>query len=233
MRTSLDATARAFARGYPEAEVVNILDDSLSVDVEMAGNQDERMLERFSGLGEYARRHARADAILFTCSAFGTAIERVQRENQDMPVLKPNAAMQLDIVSRGGTVGLLSIFGPTLASIENELSELSRHVKPSPGLKPLVVIPRFIGGALDALRAGDEAKCAALIANDAINLLESKPEVSTLALAMFSMAFAKSHVESKLAQHMASFSARSCIPVLTSPDSAVKDVRMQLSNAAP
>lgn len=49
------------------------------------------MAERIASLAQYARRCG-AQGILYTCSAFGDAIERVQRA-ESIPVLKPNEAM--------------------------------------------------------------------------------------------------------------------------------------------
>jgi len=216
MKASLLPTARAFALGFPEAEVVNLVDDSLSADVVSTGC-DSRMEARFSALGAYARDCASADAILFTCSAFGSAIERVQAESS-IPVLKPNGALQRDVVSRGGTVGVLSMFRPTLPSILRELGELAAAEGAA-----LDVVPRFVEGALDALQAGDEARCAELIAADAVQMLAEQPQISTVALAMFSMAFAGPEVEAALAR--ADPGRGGGLQVLTSPDAAVAELR--------
>lgn len=221
MLGSLAPTARAFARGYPEAEVVNILDDSLSVDVGRAGTQEQSMQDRFSALGKYAREQVRADAILFTCSAFGAAIERVQEESS-IPVLKPNSAMQREIIKRGGTVGVVSMFEPTLVSIVQELDNL-RLSCGQQAQNRLIVVPQYVEGALRALQAGNEEQCADLIAREVADLIRREPHVSTVALAMFSMAFAKSKVEAACWE--TAISGSRSISVLTSPDSAVRELR--------
>ena len=79
----------AFAKLWPAASLVNLLDDSLSADVARDGRSTDGMTERFLRLGRYAAGTC-ADAILFTCSAFGSCIEAVAREQAPMPVLKPN-----------------------------------------------------------------------------------------------------------------------------------------------
>jgi len=49
------------------------------------------MTERLLTLGRYVAG-ASADAILFTCSAFGLCVEAVAREHKSIPVLKSNQA---------------------------------------------------------------------------------------------------------------------------------------------
>ncbi len=67
------------------------------------------MTDRFLALGRYAASTG-ADAVLFTCSAFGPCIEAVARDLAPKPVLKPNQAMIQQAVARGHRIGLLSTF---------------------------------------------------------------------------------------------------------------------------
>ena len=218
MLPSLQPTATAFAAGFPEARTFNLLDDSLSVDVEATG-LDERMHERFVALGRYASVRQRADAILFTCSAFGSPIERVQAD-LSIPVLKPNEALQRRAVAAGGTIGALAMFASTLPSICAELEQMAS----ASGSAPLAVEPRFVPDALAALQQGDPASCADAIAAAAVSVCAERPEISTLALTMFSMAFARPEVEAALAAKVGR-----PITVLTSPAAAVEDLKERLS----
>src|SRR3981081_4888778 len=83
---------KSFSRLGPDAILMNLLDDSLSADLARDGHLTSGMTDRFLALGRYAASTG-ADAILFTCSAFGPCIQAVAREHAPMPVLKPNAAM--------------------------------------------------------------------------------------------------------------------------------------------
>ena len=59
------------AEQWPEATRMNLLDDSLSADLARSGRGlDAAMHKRFADLADYALGSG-AEAILFTCSAFG------------------------------------------------------------------------------------------------------------------------------------------------------------------
>jgi Asp/Glu/hydantoin racemase len=93
MKNSMIPSQRAFDTLWPEATVQNIMDESLSIDVTTTG-LDISMDRRFESLATYAARDCEVDAVLFTCSAFGSCIEKVQNTyGSQLPVLKPNEAM--------------------------------------------------------------------------------------------------------------------------------------------
>ena len=92
LKHSIVPIETSFARLWPDAVLMNLLDDSLSADLARDGRLTEAMTQRFLSLGRYAASTG-ADAILFTCSAFGPCIEAVARAQAPMPVLKPNEAM--------------------------------------------------------------------------------------------------------------------------------------------
>src|SRR5438477_10993367 len=119
LKHSIVPIEAAFAKLWPEARLMNLLDDSLSADLARDGGLSEAMTGRFLNLGRYATSTG-SDAILFTCSAFGPCIEAVARAQAPMPVLKPNEAMIEQAVSQARRVGLLSTFAPTLASMPAE-----------------------------------------------------------------------------------------------------------------
>src|SRR5579862_804759 len=109
----------SFARLWPEATLMNLLDDSLSADVARDGQLTPEMTDRFLALGRYAVSTG-ANGILFTCSAFGPCIDAVARDRSPTPVLKPNEGMIEQAVARGHRIGLLSSFPPTLKSMPAE-----------------------------------------------------------------------------------------------------------------
>src|SRR5579871_5756976 len=104
LKHSLAPIEASFARLWPQATLMNLLDDSLSADVARDGRLTPALTDRFLALGRYAASTG-ADAILFTCSAFGPCIEAVAREHAPMPVLKPNEAMIEQAVGQGRKIG--------------------------------------------------------------------------------------------------------------------------------
>lgn len=200
LRHSPPPIEAAFARLWPQATLMNLLDDSLSADLSRDGRITEAMTGRFLSLASYARATG-ADGILFTCSAFGPCIEAVQRALSPLPVLKPNEAMIEEAMAVGGRIGLLASFGPTLQSMPLEF----------PG--SLTVTPKLAEGALAALDRGDGAehdRLAALAAGDLA-------ECDAIALAQFSLARAAPAVAEATGK-----------PVLTTPDSAVRKLKRLL-----
>src|ERR687894_281691 len=142
LRHSPPPVEAAFARLWPEAVLMNLLDTSLSADLARDGALTPRMTDRFLTLARYAAGTGAA-GILFTCSAFGPCIEAVAADLAPMPVLKPNEAMIEEAAAVGGTIGLLPTFAQTLDTMPPEFPEGVR------------VVPKLAEGALAALDRGD------------------------------------------------------------------------------
>jgi Asp/Glu/hydantoin racemase len=191
------------ARAWPDCERMNLLDDSLSSDLARSGRGlDAAMHQRFEALASYAEGTG-AQAILFTCSAFGPCIDAVAARRPHMPVLKPNEAMVAEAVASGQRIGLIASFAPTLVSMSAEFP---------PGT---ALVTRLAEGAMEALNRGDTAGHDARVVEAARWLQQQGCEV--MALAQFSMARAEAAVRQALG-----------LPVLTTPASAVRVLRQRL-----
>ncbi len=194
----------AFERLWPEVKPQNLLDDSLSADLAANGGAlDEAMHQRFTTLADYAVTHG-AQAILFTCSAFGSCIERVARRHAPIPVLKPNEAMIAEAVATGLPIGLIASFAPTLVSMP---PEFPADAQPQCAL---------VAEAMTALNAGDMALHDQLVV-DAARRLKAEG-AGVIALAQFSMARARDAV-----------AVATGLPVFTTPDSAIPLLKAKLS----
>ena len=204
LRESVPPAMAAMAQGWPEAQVANLLDDSLSADLAARhGVIEDSIVARFLSLGRYARSTG-ADGILFTCSAFGSAIEVVKADLR-LPVLKPNEAGLEAALGAGRRIALLATFASTIPSMTHELETLAR----ARGIVP-TIMTRVVDGALAALQGGDAARHDALIA-EAVRVFASADAVL---LTQFSMARAASALsEAERAR------------VLTTPGSAVAKLR--------
>lgn len=200
LKHSIAPIEASFAKHWPQARLMNLLDDSLSADLALDGKLTEAMTGRFRTLGRYSAATG-CDAILFTCSAFGPCIEVVAREQAPMPVLKPNEAMIEQVIAKGRRIGLLSTFAPTLASMPREFPA------------SVEIVPRLAEGALAALDGGERERHDRLVAEAAKDLRDC----DVIALAQYSMAPAAARVSDVTGR-----------PVLTTPDSAVAKLKRLL-----
>lgn len=197
-RVAVSPIEAAFENHWPEAEVVQLIDESLSRDLDRIGHLTPQINERVESLATFAHRGG-AQAILFSCSAFGPAIEAAGAR-LPVPVLKPNQAMLEEALAFGGRIQVLSTFRPSGPSIRRELEAPAAQRKVD-----LTIEVSYVPGALDALHAGDPDTHDALVAEAAA---DSRADV--VLLAQFSMARARDEVARRV-------DAR----VLSSPESAV------------
>ena len=199
VKVAIAPVEEAFRRHWPEAELSNLLDDSLSRDRNRQGSLTPQLSRRIAALAQYGV-DAGAGAVLYTFSAFGEAIEAVKRE-QKVPVLRPNEAMLDEALRLGRRIGMIATFAPTVPALEGELRALDPQVSITS-----VCVPE----AMTALEAGDGATHDRLLALAAPQL----GICDAVILAQFSTARAREAVARAI----------SC-PVLTSPDSAVRRLK--------
>ena len=181
---------------------------SLSVDRQRDGVLTPKMTERFQTLAQYAVGVG-VDGILFTCSAFGPAIEAVQKKLAPLPVLKPNEAMFEAALQSGARLGLLASFNPSIAPMVDEFATLAKLRN-----SRATLVTACASEAMPALNRGDAATHDALLA-DAAKALK---DCDAVMLAQFSTARARAAVEAATGK-----------TVLTSPDAAVRAMRASLT----
>jgi hypothetical protein len=207
LRLSIAPIEAAFARAWPEARVFNLLDDSLSIDRAAQSDLDAAMFARFDTLSRYAHRCG-ADAILFTCSAFAPCIDAM-KSALPIPVLRPNEAMFEMAIASGGSVGLLSSFAPSIASMTPEFAAMA-----AASGKQITLTTHAVPQAMQALANGDGAGHDQLLAAEGPRFAHC----DTVMLAQFSTARAREALASRYAGN-----------VLTSPDAAVAKIRSLLT----
>jgi hypothetical protein len=196
----------AFKKLWPETRRANLLDDSLSGDREAAGRLTPQMSQRMLALADYAVKTG-ADGVLFTCSAFGEAIEAAARA-LPLPVLKPNEAMFDAALDSGRRIGMLATFAPAVPSMEEEFRTMAQQRK-SPAALETLLVPE----ARKALAAGDIAEHDRLVAAAAGGLAHC----DVVLLAHFSTATAEEAVRAQLPG-----------VVLAAPSSAVLKLKSKL-----
>ena len=201
-RVAIEPVELAAKKLWPEADLVSILEEGLSIDRAASSVSAEELNTRIVDLARYAERLKPA-GILYTCSAFGEGIEQAARTSS-LPVLKPNEAMFDAALQYGNNIALIYTFPPSLTSMENEFREAAERIGSNATL-----IPVFADGALEALKSGDTQTHNELIAG-----VSAGVDADAIMLAQFSMSIAGDQVR-----------AASNLPVLTSPESAIEKMK--------
>lgn len=209
---SMAPIERAFERHLPEAQRVNILDDSLSRDRLQDATLTEDMHKRIMHLAQYAYS-LHVDAILFTCSAFGEAIDLVAR-HLPCPVYRPNQSMLQHAAREYQHIGIVTSFSATQSAIEQELQLAARLLG-----KHCYIVSQLCDKAMPALAAGDVASHDQYLLAAGQKLLQENSQLEVILLAQYSTARAADLLHKQLN-----------LPVLTSPDSAVLALKAELTH---
>jgi Asp/Glu/hydantoin racemase len=196
---------------WREAETVTVLEESLEVDRAKSETLTPELEDRILALATYAHGFG-ADGVLFTCSAFGAAIEAAD-EALPVPVMKPNEAMFRAALSHGQALAMIYTFPPAAAGMQAEFRRMAARSGSGAELTAI-----HCAGALEAKRAGDAAMHDRLIADCGAALSGH----DAILLAQFSMASAAPALR-----------AQTQVPVLTSPESAVREMRRRVVERAP
>lgn len=200
---------------WPEAFAFNLIDDSLAGDLAAQGEITAGIFDRFLALGRYATGTTDGinptAGILFTCSAFRPAIDKVKAD-LSVPVVSPNEGAfeeALDICANclgGGRIGILLTFAGSLAPLRAELTAIAQ----ARGQVVPELFTAVADGALEALRRGDGEIHDQFAAAAAVTL----PMVDVIVIGQFSMARAAPVVAALRNE-----------PILTTPEAAARKLR--------
>ena len=202
-RVAIEPIEEAANRLWPEAEIITILEESLAVDRAKEAELSEKMSNRIISLAKYAEKIG-ADGVLFTCSAFGEAIESANKLI-NLPVLKPNESMFEAALLMGDRISMIYTFEPAAYGMEQEFRHSARTLN-----QKAKIVSHYCANALDAKRIGKGELHDDMIAETASAISNS----DVIMLAQFSMASAVDRVR-----------ASTDIPVLTSPDAAILKIK--------
>jgi Asp/Glu/hydantoin racemase len=195
----------SFQKIWPEVNLNEYADFQLSID--RANGLDETAIRsRIIDLGQQAVND-HVDAILYTCSAFGDAIEAAKNQF-NLPILKPNEPAFKNAINAALDVNILVTFEPSLKLLINEFEMMSRDAD-------INIKGHLIHDALKLLKE-NQVKAH----NDKIiSAVEMIPSHETIILGQFSMARAAEEIKQQMPDRL----------VLNTPDAAVTELKELLS----
>jgi hypothetical protein len=202
-RLAIAPVEAAFAEHWPEAELISLLDEGLSIDRAKSADLSPDLAARILALARYAEGTGPA-GILYTCSAFGAAIEEAARTSP-LPVLKPNEAMFEEAFGQGARAAMIYTFPAAADGMAEEFREEAARRGSDARLTT-----HFAEGAREALEAGDAETHNRLIAET----VARNAEADVYLLAHFSMAPAAPACRAVTER-----------PVLTAPEAAVRKMK--------
>lgn len=211
LHASIAPIEAAFAEAWPEAETLSLYDQSLYADFNRTAAVTPELRARIERLLAFSAETG-ADAVLFTGSLFGDAVEAA-RERIPVPVLTAYEAMIEDAFEEtdpdtGPAIGLLATAASTIDMMRADIEEYaSRH-----GLRYRLDV-RHVAGAIDALLWGDREEHDELVLAASAQMAPC----DVLMLGQFSMA--------PVAKRIPAVAGRR---VLTSPGSAVHELKRRL-----
>jgi aspartate/glutamate racemase len=206
-KDAMAASARAFERDWPEAQIDNLLDDGLFRWIGETKEVVEGMYKPFDSHTRYMIERG-ADAILFTCSAFQACID-VTMSKHPIPMLKPNDAMIEQALGTGGRIAVLATVAGTIPSVSAEIEAMA-----STRGQDIILSQHYVEHAFDAMAAGNGDSHDSMVAKIASTITNT----DVIVLAQFTLSRATTSV-----------SEVTNIPVLNSPGAAVEKLKDMLN----
>ncbi|RDI50496.1 aspartate/glutamate racemase family protein [Microvirga subterranea] len=156
-RATIDVFGQLIKEREPNATVINLLDDSILPELRENGGDLDAVEPRWR---TYARimSEQSVDLILNACSSIGDLCARAQGDIAQ-PIVRVDAGMARDAVSRGSRIGVLATLSTTLKPTGDLLRRTAQEQA-----RTIVLDEVLVEGAYAALLQGDQTRHNALIA---------------------------------------------------------------------
>ena len=203
---SIPPVRLAFDEEFPEAEVINVLDESLLVDFDDQLTPDLR--RRITNIIGYCQDN-KADAIGLACSVYAPVVESA-KDLVHVPLVSSYGPVMADAVTAGPRIGLIASVAATMQDSKYYLhlaaDEAGVEIEPQFCLaEDLITVMRAEGQSGLERRLEEE-------------VLKIASKVDVVLLTQFSFAAALAHLEKV-----------SPIPVLSAPHSSARTLKKLLS----
>jgi hypothetical protein len=190
---SMPPIDRAFKEGWPEADIVNLVDESLYVDVPLDGTISPALSARVFTLFHHCVASG-ADGILFTGTTFGSVIDAARREIA-IPILRAEEAMAEQVVARGGRIMLTCTSQRAIPVVRATLDAAAARQGVSPQISE-----HWVAGAKGAITTGGLPAHDRLIAQE----IEAMDDIDIIILGQISMMPAIPYLTPKRARRIVS-----------------------------
>jgi Asp/Glu/hydantoin racemase len=202
---SIPPVRLAFQEEFPEAEVVNLLDEGLLLDFEDAITPNLR--RRMSDLICYSQDHE-ANAIGLACSVYAPVVDSA-RDLVDVPLVSSYGPVMQEAVDAGSRIGVIASNSATMRDSEYYLNRAAREAG-----REVTIVPRLAEDLIAVLRAEGQPGFERRLEEEVLALA---PEVDLVLLSQFSFASALEHLRSV-----------SPVPVLSAPHSSARTLKRML-----
>jgi Asp/Glu/hydantoin racemase len=208
LEESVPPVKLAFAEEFPEAQLINLLDQGMFLD--FAGELTPTLRRRMTQLICYAAEHG-ADAIGLACSVFAPVVESA-RQLIDVPLISSYSPIMEEALKYGSRIGIIASVPATLKDSEFYLRRAAEE-------KGVTVEPRvcLAEDLLQVLRSQGEAAFNQRLAEEVARL---ERDVDAVLLGQFSFASALSYLR-----------ANTQVPVLSGPHCSARQLKELLSVA--
>ena len=203
---SIPPVNTAFGEVFPEAEIVNLLDEGLFLDFD--DHITPALRRRMSGLICYGAEHG-ADAVGLACSVYAPVVDSAC-DLVDVPVVSSYGPVVEEALDGGRRVGVIASVPATIRDAEYYLkrSATTRGVE-------LEVHPALAEDLIPVIRTEGVAGLERRLVEEVEKLA---PSVDLVVLGQFSFAAAYAHV-----------AAKASVPVLSAPHSSARLLKSMLA----
>ncbi len=201
LEESEEPIRQSFQKLWPNVILNEYSDFQLSID-RANGLDESRIRSRIIDLGQLAVND-HVDAILYTCSAFGDAIDAAKIKF-NLPILRPNESAFRMAINAESDTNILVTFEPSLELLVNEFQAMSEGLD-------INIKGHLIKNALELLKE-DQVQAHNQKIIDAVMMI---PSDETVILGQFSMARAVEQINKDISDHL----------VLNTPDAAVTELK--------
>jgi Asp/Glu/hydantoin racemase len=147
----------AFKTLWPQAQTINVLDESLYTDIPQDGTLAPAIYDRVTSLLRHCELSG-ADGILFSGSTFGPAVDQA-RAGMRVPVLRAEEAMMHQAVTLGERLLLVCTAKRAMPVVRGTLDTAVKRAGAKRAITEL-----WVKGARDAITSGDVVTHDKLIA---------------------------------------------------------------------